>query len=207
VALKRLVLLVIIITLISITACTPTSEATKKISLEDAPDIINLSLLLPSTFEHLDAASEGFSKADMGFSSDEPISEVQLYMSEEPFQIIYGFIAIYESRIDSAMFDEMIEDEYQARNLIIESLKEGAREEGGEITDADVEITQPVIGDAALLGEGYVESFGINVGFDICCFRIQSVYVLFYSAYMSSDKISLVPLSQEIEKRINRFSQ
>ena len=204
---KRFVLLVVIITLISLIACTPTSETTKKISLEDAPDILNLSLLLPSRFEQLDAASEGFSRANMGFSSNDPISEVQLYMSEEPFQVIYGFMAVFESQIEGAKFDAMIKDEYQMERLIAEAIIEGAREEGGEVTVPNIDITHPVIGDKALLGEGYAESFGFQMGFDICCFRIQSVYIALYSIYMSSDKLSLVPLSQEIEKRINRFSQ
>ena len=204
---RKLILLVTIIALISITACTSTSETTKKISLEDAPDILNLSLLLPSRFEHLDAVSEGFSKADMGFTSKDPVSEVQLYMSEDPFQVIYGIMLIYESQVERAKFDAMVEDEYQMERMIAESIIEGAGEEGEEITVPNIDITQPVIGDKALLGEGYAESSGFQMGFDVCCFRIQYVYIVIYSVYMSSDKISLIPLSQEIEKRINRYSQ
>ena len=156
----------------------------------------------------MDAASEGFSKEDMGLGSDESVSEVQLYMSEDPFQIIYGIMAIYETgRIQGAAFKSAIEDESQMKDLISENIIAGADEADIEVTVPNIEITHPNIGDAAVLGEGYVESYGFYFGFDTCWFRRNDVYIYWYSLYMSEDKVSLVTISQELEKRINRFSQ
>lgn len=220
---KKVLLLVMMVTSIILGACSPApklSETTptldspvstaktpvpKKISLEDAPNILNISLLLPSRFEEVDAASEGMSNKDMGLGSY--FSEVQLYVSEDPFQMVYGFIAIINSRIEGAVFDRQLEDEAQMKQLITESVLEGAKDEGIEATMPDLEITHPDIGDSAIFGQGDLESSGFYFGFDMLCFRSNKVYVYLYSLSMSADKVSLVPIAEEIERRIGRFSQ
>ena len=206
---KRLILTVMIVALISPIACIPTStpstqiSAPKKITLEDAPDILNLSLLLPSGFEQLDAASEGMSNEDMELGPD--ASEVQLFLSEDPFQLIYCALMILESRIERATWDRQIEDDYQMKSFIIENIEAGAEEAGGKITIPTVEITHPEIGDSAILGEGYMTSEGFHFGFDTLWFRSNTVYVIIVSLYMSADKASLVPIAEEIEKRLNNY--
>ena len=197
--------------LITFVTCSPspelskTTSALKKISLSDAPNILNISLLLPSRFEEIDAASEGMSNKDFGLGSD--FSEVKVYMSEDPFQMIWGFMAIIESRVEAATFDRQLEDESTMKNLIEESILEGARGEGYEATVTDLNITHPDVGDSAIFGEGYMESYGFYYGFDILCFRINKVYVYLYSTSMSTDKVSLLSIAGEIEKRIGKFSQ
>ena len=211
---KRLILTVMMSTLILLVACTPSvvdekkaviSEVapTRKITLEDAPDILNLSLLLPSRFEHLDAASEGMSNEDMELGPD--ASEVQLFLSDEPFQFIYCAFLILESRIEQAAWDMQLEDDNQMKSFIVENIKAGAEEEDIEVTIPSVEITHPEIGDSAILGEGYMESYGFHFGFDTCWFRDNTVYVIIFSLYMSADKVSLVPIAEEIEKRLNNY--
>ena len=211
---KRLILTVIVSSLILLVACAPavTDEEEvvipevappKKITLDDAPDILNLTLLLPARFEHLDAASEGMSNEDMGLGPD--ASEVQLFFSENPFQMIYCFLGIEESRIEQATFDRQLEDEYQIGAMIENALKEGAAEEGFEVKLPIIEITYPDIGDSTLLGEGYMESYGFQYGFDTLWFRSNTVFVFFYSTYMSSDKVPLLPIAREIEKRLNNY--
>lgn len=181
----------------------PEVASPKKITLDDAPDILNLTPLLPARFEHLDAASEGMSNEDMGLGPD--VSEVQLFFSENPFQMIYCALGIEESRIEQAGFDRQLEDEYQIKAMLENALKEGAAEEGMEITVPIIEITYPDIGDSALLGEGYMESYGFQYGFDILWFRSNTVIVFLTSMYMSSDKVPLLPIAQEIEKRLNNY--
>jgi hypothetical protein len=210
---KKLILAVMVSSLILLIACAPATTSTptpvesipilKKITLEDAPGILNLSLLLPTRFEHLDAASEGMSKEDMELGSD--CSEVQLFLSEDPFQMVYCVLMITSSRIEQASFDRGIEDEYQLEVLIENSLKEGATEQGFELTVPRIEITYPNIGDSAFLGEGYMESYGYQLGFDTLWFRSNTVAVFLYSMYMSSDNEPLLPIAQEIENRLNNY--
>ena len=211
---KRLILTVMVSSLILLVACAPavTDEEEveipdvappKKITLDDAHDILNLTLLLPARFEHLDAASEGMSNEDMELGPD--ASEVQLFFSENPFQMIWCFLGIEESRIEQASFDRGVEDEYQMGVMIENALKEGAIEEGFEITVPIIDITHPDIGGSALLGEGYMESYGFQFGFDTLWFRSNTVFVFLYSTYMSSDNQLLLPIAQGIENRLNNY--
>ena len=208
---RRLILIAMVSTLIALVACAPAStqappiSTPKKITLDDAEDILNLSLLLPSRFEQIDAASEGLSNEDMGLGSD--YSEVYLFLSEDPFQLIYCVLGISKSRVERAMWDEQLEDDYLMKSMVVETLKAGAAEEGIEITVPDVEITHPDIGDSSLCGQSYMESYGSQLGVDILWFRCNTVYVLTNSVYTSADKVSLIPIGEEIEKRIGKFSQ
>jgi hypothetical protein len=201
--LKKVILAVIAMCLILCTACSSTSESSNKISLNDAPDILDLSLLLPSRFEQVDAASEGMSNEDLGLGSD--FSEVQVYISEDPIQMIYGFMAVFESRVEGAIWDKQLEDDAGMKDMIEQSIMEGAAEGGVEATLPIMEVTHPDIGDSAILGEGYLESYGYYFGFDILCYRSSKTYIFLYSVSMSSDKESLVKIAEEIERRIGEF--
>ncbi len=207
---KRIIFTTLIISLISIASCTPSPppltevSSPKKITLDDAADILNISLLLPSRFEHIDAASEGMSNEDMGLGSD--FSEVKLFLSEDPFQMIYGVLGISESRIEQAVFDGQIRDEDQIKSVIAENIMIGAAEEGVELEVPTVEITHPRIGDSAILGEGYIETYGFQFGFDTLWFRDKSVIVLIYSLYISADNVSLLKIAEEIENRLSKYS-
>ena len=178
----------------------------KKITLADAPMVLDLSPLLPASFEHLDAASEGFSNEDMGLGPE--ASEVELFLSEEPYQMIYGFLmVIEESQVERAASNAIFRDEQQIKSIVAEGLKAGAAEEGLEIGASEIQVTYPSIADIAVLGEGSFSSYGINVGFDILWFRENNVYVFTYSVYLSPEKQPLVSIAREIEHRIGMFSQ
>ncbi len=139
---KRLILSVLAISAILLGACAcpsapaaPTTQTTptapiaptqpkvtpKKITLADAPIVLDLSPLLPVSFEHLDAASEGMSNKDLGLGPK--ASEVVLFLSEEPYQMIWGFLGIIESRSEHATTDALFRDEQQVRNTIYWGLK------------------------------------------------------------------------------------
>ena len=183
----------------------PSLPTAEKITLADAPMVLDLSPLLPASFEHVDAASEGLSNADMGLGSD--CSEVELFLSEEPYQMIYCFLMIIESRIERATSDAILKDEQQITSMIVESLKAGAIEEGFELEVPEVQVTYPDIADLAVLGEGRMTTYGMSIGFDMLFFKSNKVYVFIYSMDLSLEKQSLVPLAREIEHRIGMFSQ
>ncbi len=207
---KRLLPIVAIFLIIPLLSCNSGSSqeeqtsTSKKISLNDARDILDISLLLPDNFEELDAASEGLSNKDLELGSD--ASEVYVFFSEdEPLQLIYHFIGITESRIEAASFDNMIEDEAATEAMLIDSLQAGAEEEGIDLEVPDISISHPEIGDKALLGIGSVESYGFIYELETLFFRINHVYYYGYSFNWSTDKVSLESIAQEIEKRINNY--
>ena len=178
-----------------------------KITLSDAPVLLDLSPLLPARFERLDAASEGMSNDDLGLGPE--FSEVELFLSPEPYQMIYGFILIVERATERAAADAFLRDEQQVRNLVYQGLKEGAAKEGYELSESEVEIdiTYPNIADFAALGEGRCSMYGVSFGFDMVVFRSNEVYVYLYSVDLSPERQLLPPIATEITHRISMFYQ
>ena len=209
---KRLILTVMVSSLVLLIACasavTDGEEVASpgKITLDDALDILEVSFLLPSNFENIDAASEGLSNADLELGQD--FSEVQVFFSEDdPSQLIYHVIGIIESRVEAASFDRTIEDDLAMEALIKEALEAGAIEAGITIEIPSVTVTHPNIGDVAIYGEGNIESYGLILGFRTLWFRINKVYYFGTSLNWSSDEVSLEVIAEEIEKRISKYSQ
>jgi hypothetical protein len=134
------------------------------------------------------------------------VSEVELFISEEPFQTIWGILMISESRIERASWDSIMNDEEQISNLIVQSIMAGAIEEGIEIQEPIITITKPDIGDSAIFGEGYIDAFGLIIGFDTLWFRVGKAYVVLYSSYYSVERESLFPIAIEVEQRITQYS-
>ena len=183
----------------------PSTSAKPKITLDDAPTVLDMSWELAASFERLDAASEGFSNEDMGLGPD--ISEVELFFSEEPFQMVFAYLAIIESRLERASSDAIFKDEDQVKSLVIENLRAGAAEEGVELTNVEVEVTYPNVGDLAVLGSGTMSAYGVSMGYDIMMFKSNKVYVSISSVYLPGKSVSLAPLAIGIEQRIGMFSQ
>lgn len=177
----------------------------KKITVADGPEILDLLSLLPPSFERLDAASEDMSLADMDIY-DPMFCEMQLFLSAEPFQMVYCFLGITDSRIEQAGFDAMMRDHEQLEAVLIEMIIAGAEEIGMELTVPEVQITEAHIGDAAVFAEGQMEAYGFIFGFDILWFRQQSACVYFYSSYDSLERQALVPIAEAIEQRIAQYS-
>ena len=177
----------------------------KKITLGDSPIVLDLAPLLPQNFEHVDAASEGMSNKDMGLGPE--VSEVELFLSEEPYQMIYGCLTIVERRLERAAADAIFKDEQQIKKLLTENIVSGLTEVDVDASYVQTRIIYPDIADFAVQGEGQITTYGINVGFDILWFRSNKVYVYLYSAYLSPEKQPLSPIAREITHRISMFSQ
>jgi len=194
---------------IPVVACgekAPPSEPTlKKITLADAPTVLDMAWELSASFERLDAASEGLSNEDLELGSD--FSEVELFLSEEPYQIVFAYLCIIESRLEQASSDAFMKDEEQIESMVVENLRAGAAEEGVELSEANVEVSYPDIGDLAVLGSGIMSAYGFSMGYDFLMFKSNKVYVFIASIYLPGEKVSLAPLAIGIEQRIGVFSQ
>jgi len=167
-----------------------------------APEILDISPMLPSNFQRVDAASKGMSKADMRLGSN--FSEVELFVSEEPSQMIYCFLGIIDSRLEQINFEGRIEDENTLKSLIA-YVKIRCAEENVELSVSDIEVTYPDIGDWSVLGEGHTSVSGMSIGFDMLWFRINNVYVCLNYLCISSEEQSLVPIAGVIERRIVNY--
>lgn len=185
---------------------TPTPTPQREITLSDAPQLLDLSSLLPTRFDHIDAASEGLSNEDLELGPE--FSEVEVFLSEEPYQLIYGFLAIITSRIEQAATDAMLRDDEQVRSMIEYNVRLGAEEEGiYDFTFESLDTSHPPLGDSAILGTGTGSAWGFYFGFDCVFFRRNDVYVFFYSVYYSEEnKVSLETIGARLDTRLVDFS-
>jgi len=181
----------------------PIEPTLKKIALDDSETVLDLLPILPVGFERIDAASEGLSNEDMGLGSD--FGEVEVFLSEDPYQLIFTYMGIIESRIEQASSDTFLKDDEMVEDLLVESIKAGAAEEGVDL-DVLVSITHPQIGDLAVLGEGTMSSYGYYIGYDVLMFKVNKVYVFVWSMYYSEDHEPLLKIGREIVHRINMYS-
>ena len=183
---------------------TPTPTVQREITLSDATELLDLSSLLPARFDHLDAASEGLSNEDMELGPE--VSEVEVFLSEEPYQLIYGFLGIITSRIEQAATDAMFRDDEQVESMIEYGIQLGAAGEGLYDLTIDTQISHPYIGDSAVMGKGIGQSFGAFFGFDIVAFKRNDVYVFLYSVYFSEEnKVSLETIGTRVDSRLLEF--
>ena len=182
-----------------------TSDQAKNITLADAPLVLDMSSELPTSFERLDATAEGMSNKDLGLGPD--FSEVELFLSEDPYQMVFAYFSIIESKMERATTDALLKDEEQIKPIAIEGLRAGAAEEGLELGDVTVNVTYPNIGDLAVLGSGTVSAYGSSLGYDLLMIKSNKVYVFISSLYLPGENVPLPPLAEGIEQRIGAFSQ
>ncbi len=183
----------------------PTPITAKELTLDDAPTLLDLSTLLPSSFKKQDAVAMGMSNEDLGLGPD--FSEVVVFIQEEPFQLIACYMAIIKDVLARSMADAIFKDDEQVKSIIRTNITQGLGEENLDLSALDMEITHPDIGDAAVFGEGYFSTSGISMGYDISIFREDKVFVNIESLYLSSEKKSIEPFSTEIVNRVNIFEK
>jgi len=209
VARLALVLTVALATLAISTACSKSSSASqsgqRKITTADAQQVLDFTASLPARFERLNAAEEGMSRADLGLTKE--FSEVEVYLSEDPYDMIFAYYGIIETRLERASSDALFKDDDQVEKMVIEGLRQGAAEEGVDLSDATVNISHPAIGDLAVLGVGQMSSFGINIGYDMLVFKVNKVYVFIMSVYLPGGSFPLLDLAAEVEKTVKTYSQ
>lgn len=184
---------------------TETPTQAKKITLADVSTVLNMSSELPASFERLDAATEGLSNQDMGLGPE--FTEVELFLSEEPFQVIFAYYGILESQIEQAGSDAILQDEEQVKSMILEGMRAEAGDEAIQLGDIEFEASNPDVGDLAILGSGSMNTSGVSIGYDFMAFKVNKVYVFVVSVYLPGESVSLVPVARGIEQRIGTFSQ
>ena len=178
-----------------------------KLTLGDAPIILDLSTLLPANFSEENPALWGMSNADMDLGPD--FSEVELFVSDDPLQMIACYMMVAEDSFTGSIFDTIFQDDEQVKEIIESGIMLGMVGEGISEEDVDLhtQITHPNIGDSAIAGEGYISSMGITMGYDLCIFRENSAYVYMMSMTFSEEKQSLEPLAREIVNRIKMYQE
>jgi hypothetical protein len=188
-------------------AATPTATIAKpKLTLNDAAAVLDLSKVLPSQFKQLDAAEEGMSNADMGLG--EEFSEVQAYLSENPYQVAFAYYGIVEDAAERAESEAVFNNEDEFKKLMMDSFISGLSGGSDTTPDMTMDITTPDIGDKAALSRGTVNINGAEIGYGILFFRINKAYVFVCVVGINSDDmVSVADLGRSIENNIDQYSQ
>lgn len=177
----------------------PLPSSNGGITLADASILLDMSADLPARFQHVDAASEGMSNEDLGLGAD--FSELEVFLSDEPIQMVWAMLYISESELAQATADTLVGDEELLKAIIVTGLQEVAVEEDIEVSDIETRFDYPAIGDLCVLATGSFSTYGIVVGFDFLLFRNDTVYVYLYSSYIG-ESVPLVPIATSINERI-----
>ena len=173
-----------------------------RITKTDAPFILNMAENLPQRFKRVDATEMGISTKNMDLEPS--ASEVQLFISEEPKQVIYGFILISSNLIARCNDDALMKSDQQFKDLILKNIQAKATDLKIEITNPIIDISHPSLGDVCVFGAGTMKANGMNLKLDMLAFRKYQIYVTVYSYYINdSDSISLIPLGNEIIRRMD----
>jgi hypothetical protein len=185
-------------------APTPTPTPSREITLADAPPILDMSTDLPAGFEHIDAATESLSNEDLGLGPT--CSEVELFLCEQPYTIVYAYLIITESRIERVQMDNLLEDDEMRKSYLLYWIEMGFVEEGGEMPDVDLNITHPDIGRPASMGSAQMTAYGMSYEFSTLAFRDNGVYVDMYQI-STRNGLSLVTLANGIIQRMGALRE
>jgi hypothetical protein len=171
----------------------PPAPPVKEFTLADAPEVLDLSSLLPSRFEHIDADSEGLSNRDLGLGPD--FSKVVLFRSDEPHELVYAYLTIVDRNID-------VETEFK----IADGLKAGIPG-AFKPFPSGTDIAQQAVWAAVRQEGGGGGGISSDEGWDLEIIRIDRIIVALYRVSESPDKEPLYPLAEQIERRTSKFSQ
>lgn len=181
----------------------------KSITLDDAPDILNLSGYLPNRFAHVEAWRFQLSKEDVGLELD--ASEVEVFLSQEPYQMLYFFIRVIESIEEQDRALDALYDSRGVETTMKPYIEESARRQGAESVLPKIEVTYPAIAASAVLGQSRIALDEYDLHFDMLWFRSECprAFVYLYSWYTAEeelgpppDTVSLIPIAHEVEFRI-----
>jgi hypothetical protein len=198
--------------LLTVSACgRPAAETELQpggITLADAPEVLDLSQFLPNRFMQRDPVSHGLSKEIVGLSEDS--SEVVVFLSVEPYQLLYWFLRVVESEEDRWDTNLAMYDEDKIKSIMAGYLKAAATRQGEEDAEPEVLVSYPDIAGGAILGEGLIEltEMEMTIRFDMLWLRScdEMVFVYLYSWSVTEERESLIPIASEIEHRIANFT-
>jgi hypothetical protein len=198
-----LIIIILSIVLAIIIAASIISVLTRsKITSADAPFILNMAENLPQRFNKIDSAEMGMTIKDKNPGPD--VSETQLFLSEEPYQMIYGIMLIANGILDRFSFDALLKDDKQFKDYLLKYLNKSAKENDVQMTNFTMSISHPSLGDVSSYATGPINIDGEDYIYSALIFRKYQVYILTVSISLSEEgSVSLIPLGTEIIKRMD----
>jgi hypothetical protein len=204
------VALIVLASIAVVTGCaSPNNETPTRITLEDAPAVLDLSSVLPSDFVRLDewqARDQGATKESLGLGAD--ASDLEVFASESPFLLVYCFIRIVEDGAAQREATTGLSDDNSVRDVTATLVDFVVAHNGLDASEPRIAVSHPGIGTSASLAEGEVEIEDGALRFELLSFRSQDKRV-FGSVHSWGPPgewwESVLELGREIERRITGF--
>ncbi len=179
-------------------------------TLSDANELLDISLILPDSFEHVDAKSQGISASNMAVNGSE-FATVQAFLSEEPLQLITAYLIVNKSNLEKLLSDAFASDDELIKSQLIEGIQAGAAEEGEyeiDVNADDILISHPNIGNIAAYAHITYEEDDLIFSYDSLSFRRNDKYILLFSYCPSTESfVSLEPLAKSLDDRLLNLEQ
>lgn len=183
------------------TTLSPTTAVGSELKLEDAPQYLDASAVLPG-FRQVEPGPEGLSNADLGLGPG--FSEVVVFLSDEPFQTVALFMTVLSGEIEKAR-----ERDFLRSGGVIDSFLYGFDTDNEDTQVKDIRTIEVAVGDLAQLATLNVESidFGTSVAEEFIVFYQDKGQqaVLVFVLNVGTEKpptIDSVTIAQEVSARI-----
>ena len=183
---------------------TPASPLTK-LTLADYSKLMDVSSVLPKSFGQIDASVLGLSNKQIGLG--DKWSEVETFVSKDPFQILYCAYNIVDNPAGRVQADATLKDEAPIKVEIQSGIMQAATSAGLKQTPINVKMSSPKIGDQALLGEGVMQTEAGNFGCDILQFNVNNVYFMVVSVYNPTRLVETPKVAGAIIEKLKGYSQ
>jgi len=132
------------------------------------------------------------------------VSEAQLFISENPYQVIYGITILADNLIERGSFDNLINNDQQFKEYILKYLRQSATQRNVEMTEPILSVSHPAIGEVCAFASGIITAEQVRSYFDMLIFRKYQIYVAIYSiSSEDSGRASIIPIGNEIIKRMD----
>lgn len=184
--------------------CLADVVARGKISVDDAPCILNIASFLPEGCSCVEDNNSQNLAADIILDSE--VSPIQAYKCEEPYQCIQAHLSVNCNSNQRDLVTKLLADESTIRELLNSLLINHAdipgslRSEPLRLTNLDIKY--PELGDFSV--SAYCETGNsTTIGSSIFIFYRNEIQVVISSDYSGVRTVELMALAEEIDRRLS----
>jgi hypothetical protein len=138
------------------------------------------------------------SKATMKL--DEEWSDLVVFLSSDPVQVIMETFSIQGNPLKRAMVDAELKDESYMRKSIQTGIDQANAGSTIKMTTGPIIISYPKVAELSLMGEGTLSASGVTLGYDMIMSRYNSIYFMVVSVYRAPRVVDLPTAMEQIIK-------